>query len=155
MGAQCPPHEFIRIDIGMSLYREFPVISALAPYIECGWVLSPQPSENSESINRIFPDGATDIVIASVEGAVAYRPTTAFRLIPGGVSMLGFRIRTGAAAAVLRVAPGELPPSPVSIRMLWGRQGSEVEERLLGESRPAIRAALLQRLLTRRLADPG
>ena len=50
------------------MYREFAVTGALARFIECVWELAPEPSEMSASIRRIFPDGASDIVIAPGEG---------------------------------------------------------------------------------------
>jgi AraC-like DNA-binding protein len=133
------------------MYREYAVMGALARYIECAWVLTPEASANSASDKRIFPDGATDIVIASGKGAVAYGPATTFRLMPVGMPMLGLRIRTGAAPAVLGISLPELEPRPLSIRMLWGRHGSELDEQLSAESRPTILAAILQRSLRRRL----
>jgi AraC-like DNA-binding protein len=107
----------------------------------------------SASTRRIFPDGASDIVIAPGEGAIAQGPANTYRLIPAGKPILGFRIRTGAALAVLGVPVAELRPSPLSIRMLFGRQGAGIEEQLSTESRPGILAAKLQRSLAGRLTD--
>jgi AraC-like DNA-binding protein len=133
------------------MYREFAVTGALARYIECVWELVPDGSKKSASIKRVFPDGASDIVITPGEGITAHGPANTYRLIPGDKPILGFRIRTGAALAVLGVSVAELRARPVSIRMLFGCHGSEIEERLSAQSIPAMLAAELQRSLAWRL----
>jgi AraC-like DNA-binding protein len=139
--------------VDMSAYQEFPSAGALARYIECAWVLSPGSSGNPAPLERILPDGATDIVIAAGEGTAVHAPAASFRLVPAGIARVGIRIRTGAAAIVLGCSPAELQSAAVPIRWLWGAPGAELEERLAAASHPALLAGLLKQALMRRLSD--
>ena len=137
----------------MSWYREFCPVGPLAPYIECLWTLTSEPPDGSARLDRIYPDGAADIVAAPGKSAAVHGPAGSFRLVSAGNPTLGMRIRVGAAAALLGVSPTELQSGPLSAAMLWGRLGSELEEQLSTETNPADCAAILTRALTRRLAN--
>jgi len=137
----------------MSRYQEFCPAGPLAPYIECLWTLTPEPLDGSARPDRIYPDGAADVVVAPGKRAAVHGPAGSFRLVSVGNPTLGMRIRVGAAAAVLGVSPTELQSGPLTVSMLWGKLGSELDEQLSTETNPAYCAAILTRALTRRLAN--
>jgi len=104
--------------------------------------------------NRIYPDGAADIVV-SAENASAHGPAPSFRWISSKVPLAGLRIRRGSAKAVLGVSPSELAAGPVSIGDLWGQRGRDVAERLADSFASAVPIASMASLLAELLAGTG
>jgi len=105
-------------------------------------------------MDRIYPDGATDIVVSAGTVAV-HGPAQSFRLMSGCAEMVGFRIRGGAPRTVLGVSPAELGPAPVSLGTLWGRRGREFEACVADIGAPAARAAATAAFLAGQVPDAG
>jgi AraC-like DNA-binding protein len=137
----------------MSVYREFAPPPGLAGIAECLWFLTPEETDGAVAIERIFPDGATDIVVS--RGQVdAHGPARSFRVMMVKAPLAGVRIRRGAAMSVLRMSPTELAAGPVPVRALWGRQWQALEDSVSDGGTPASQLALLSRFLAERVA-PG
>lgn len=131
-------------------YREFPPLGDLARIIECVWFLAPGTDRDEPSADRIFPDGATDIVVAESKAAV-HGPAPSFRLLSLKAPMAGLRIRRGAARAVLGVGRSELAAGPVPLEALWGNRGRELGDDLAEFCAPEARVIPLARLIKERL----
>ena len=134
-------------------YEEFPAPRESARVIECIWILTPNAS-GGEGFDRVYPDGATDIVV-SAGNAAAHGPAPSFRWISSNVPVVGFRIRRGAARTVLGMSPTELAAGPVSIEALWGRRGRELEERLAESCASTAQVASLGGLVAELVAGTG
>jgi AraC-like DNA-binding protein len=103
----------------MKSYFEITPPRNLAHLVECFWVITKSRNEKAAHFDRIFPDGAADIVLAGDE-LTAHGSSTSFRLMPR-LPSAGMRIRRGAAKTVLGVNPAEIEHGPVLLEALWGR----------------------------------
>jgi hypothetical protein len=112
----------------MNTYEEFPAPKATHTSLNASGSSGPM-RKTPKSVHRIFPDGASDIVLSGCI-AVVYGPTSSFRLVREEGLLPGFRIRPDAARTVFGVSPLELSGDPISFSSLWGRHGSEFERRL-------------------------
>jgi AraC-like DNA-binding protein len=133
-------------------YREFPAPAGLVPLVECIWTLTPAAS--STAAVRVYPDGATDCLIAGGRVTV-HGPASSFRWISPQVPLAGLRLRRGAARTVLGISPAELAAGPVSLAALWGRRGHELEARLLTAWASADPVTALGAVFRERLAGAG
>jgi len=107
---------------------------------------------------RVVPDGCIDIVWTEGRGASVAGPnTTAFLVaLDAGVSVVGARMRPGAAPSLLGVDAAALRDASLSLAEVWQDEGRRLEERLDG-ARPGERADLLLAALaarSRRAAAP-
>ena len=106
---------------------------------------------------RVVPDGCIDIVWTQGRGARVVGPnTTAFLVgLDAGVSVVGARMRPGAAPALLGVDAAALRDGSVALAEVWGDDARRLEDRLERGVRP--RAGLLLEALggcARRAAAP-
>lgn len=134
----------------MVRYQEKPPPVALSRFVECLWSLTPSPGAGSQYLHRVYPDGATDIVISSGR-AVVFGPTTRVRTTPVDGRLVGFRIRPGAAKAVLGVSPGELPERPLPLITICGDRSLEIADCLTAEHEPLSVLRPLARFLIHRM----
>jgi AraC-like DNA-binding protein len=134
----------------MKSYFEFAPPPHLAHVVECFWVIARDSRDLAASFDRIFPDGAADIVLAGGE-LTAHGPASSFRLMPLQTSV-GARVRRGAAKAVLGVSPIELAAGPVLIQALWGRSVDAHDKRAAEASTQAAQLISLGAFVTERVA---
>jgi AraC-like DNA-binding protein len=134
----------------MNGYLEMAPPAHLAPIVECFWALAPLPVEPSASSDRIFPDGAADIVLSD-DGLVVHGPHASFRLIARR-PVAGVRLRRGAAVPALGISPLELAGRSVLAETLWSKGASTLRECTADATTPEARLTLLETLLTERLA---
>jgi hypothetical protein len=135
-------------------YPEFPPPRDLAPFVECVWVLNPAANGDATRISRVFPDGASDLVISD-RSAFVRGPSSTFRLMAESALTLGFRIRPGTARTVFGVSPAELCACPVAFAALWGRAGGEFEKGLADDRATVDVSAALADFLRQRVVDPA
>lgn len=147
-------------------YEERRAPAALAPYVECIWLLEGQP--NVPALERIVPDGCAELILHlgdRFQGRAAEGLETQPRSFLVGqmtrplevragrrVRTLGIRFRPGGAQAFLRIPLHELTDRVTSLEGIWGREARELEDQLR-ESRSPIRTVC--RFLQARRHDAG
>jgi AraC-like DNA-binding protein len=104
--------------------------------------VTPDTTSGIERADRIFPDGAADIVISAGRASV-YSAASSFRLLHLKTPVVGFRVRKGAAKVALRTRLAELGAGPTPMEMLWGRCARELDDRLAESSGAAEQIELL------------
>jgi hypothetical protein len=134
-----------------SVYAELRPPPQLASHACCVWMQAAGPSGH---VQRVLPDGCTDIVWMAGGQLVVAGPATGHVLaeIPPGVTALGVRFGPGAAGAALGLPANELQDRTVEIADLWGAAGRELTERMALAS-PLRRLELLADVVARRLRD--
>jgi len=123
-------------------YREHSAPPALAPWLDCTW----ERRDGGGDPVRVVPDGCIDIVWTEGAGAQVVGPnTTAFLVeLDAGVSVVGARMRPGAAPALLGVvAAAALRDGRCALADVWHDDGRRLEQQLGAAAGPAVRAALL------------
>lgn len=150
-----------------TIYQEYPPSAPLKPYVDCFWSRVSPPG-NPKLPHRVLPDGCIDIIFnfgdswvrrddsgsqprerSAVVGTMR-RPLV---VEPGQrEEFLGVRFRPGKARAFLQVPAGALTDRAVPLQEVWGREGSELKERLLDLPKLPQRLDVLERTLVRRLA---
>lgn len=129
-------------------YREYAPPSRLRGHVECGWSLSGMAVASSF---RVLPDGCVDVYTVSESAPVVKiaRPAATYYDLPvGGSSLVGLRLRPGAASALIGGPLGELADE--TVRAGWASRAAEA---LSVASTPHQRLAVLEQALTARLAD--
>ncbi len=135
-------------------YREHPAPPGLRPWLDCTWE---RRVAGGEPV-RVLPDGCMDVVW--IEGAgtqIVGVNTSAFLVaLAPGARVAGARLRPGAAATLLGVAPEALRDGRVPLEDAWGSAGKRLAEALEADGDPLERlcAALLVRAERARRPDP-
>ncbi|MEZ4669801.1 MAG: helix-turn-helix domain-containing protein [Anaerolineae bacterium] len=134
-------------------YVEIPPHPALTPYVQCFWRIA---FANGVLVNRILPDGCTDIVFQfdrSTGSAEIIGTMQQAAVLPLECSstFIGVRFKPGGAAPFLRLPLHELTNSTLELELLWGHQGRGLLEKLtnlpsLESKLNVLQAALLDRL---------
>jgi AraC-like DNA-binding protein len=114
------------------------------------------PANGVSSERRILPDGCIDLVWRGGRLLIAGPDTGAWisSVPPGGI-VVGLRMRPAIGGSVLGVPASELRDERAEAVDVWGKAGSELAERVGGESDPQGRRALLASALAKRLATAG
>jgi AraC-like DNA-binding protein len=134
------------------MYREISLDSAVLQFADCAWLLKPDPEE-AKAARPILPDGHTDLVLSVGNGVQIFGPASTVRFVPKDQTFLGIRFRLGAAGTMAGVAMDELLDRSVSLQVIWGALGREIEERVLAEPQPDRMLAILARALTARISN--
>jgi AraC-like DNA-binding protein len=137
-------------------YREWAPPPALAPWVRRIWELT---VPGAGGPGRVLPDGCMDIVVMGGELLVAGPDTGPVPIARrDGETVTGIRFHPGAGPAVLGPAASELRDARVPLDAVWGRDGRQLEERVVAASPPAglavLQAQLLARLGAARDPDP-
>ncbi len=136
-------------------YREHPAPPGLRPWLACTW----ERRAAGGSPVRVLPDGCIDVVWIEAAGTqIVGANTSAFfvALVPG-TRVVGARLRPGAAATLLGVAPEALRDARVPVEDAWGSAGKRLAEALEadgGDPLERLRAALLARAERAERPDP-
>ena len=131
----------------MTAYREYPPHPALAPYVACYWsITSPTPL-----INRILPDGCTDIIIADTVEVVGTMRQAILIPVDSQSLTIGVRFKPGGGAAFFRLPLHELTDATLDLHQLWGRCADELAEALAGVVRTQEKIIRLEMFLLQRL----
>ncbi|MGH6917959.1 MAG: DUF6597 domain-containing transcriptional factor, partial [Geminicoccaceae bacterium] len=141
----------------VSLYRERPPMPALAGHVLCVWS---QVIGAGETVHRhrVLPDGCADLVWIGANPAVVAGPATGPVMVPLAprTTVVGVRLRPGAAAAVLGPPAGELLDRDTPLCDIWSAATASLAMRVI--EAPSIQAKLgaAEAMLARRLAaaDP-
>jgi methylphosphotriester-DNA--protein-cysteine methyltransferase len=141
----------------MPSYREYPPGELLAPYVTCFWEL-----ESQGEPHRVLPDAAMDVLYAmgSSGARVVGTMTRAIAVGAGeAMSVVGARLRPGAAPALTGVAARELRDDTAATADVWKVEGRAFDARLAEAPTRAGALAVLAAELERRaqraaLPDP-
>lgn len=135
------------------MYREHSAGSALSRWVECGWSVESQATEDY----AVRPDGCLDIVYSPALGLRAVGAMTVeqrFRL-SSGTAVAGVRFRPGLAQQFLNAPPVELTGRFADLDLLWGRRALELERRLSGSASAEEWVRLLLSALPQPCGAPG
>jgi AraC-like DNA-binding protein len=132
-------------------YREHPAPASLAPWLACTW----ERRDGGGAPVRVVPDGCIDIVWTEGAGTHVVGPnTTAFLVaLEAGVSVVGARMRPGAAPALLGLgAAAALRDGRLSLDEVWSDDGRRLTDALDAAPAQADRVGLLLTALQARAA---
>jgi AraC-like DNA-binding protein len=123
--------------------RENPPPAELRPWVQCWWE---RIGDGGQPV-RVVPDACIDIVWTEGAGTQVVGPnTTAFLVnLTPGTSVMGVRMRPGAAPPLLGFAAPELRDGRAPIGEVWGDDGHRLAEALDGGDAGALTSALLER----------
>ncbi|MDX6656064.1 MAG: hypothetical protein QOH62_857 [Solirubrobacteraceae bacterium] len=113
----------------MDRYAEWSPPRELRGVVSALWRID----READGAHLIVPDGVTDLVIRDGE-AIAAGVDTCASQVPArsGATILGVRLRPGAAPDVLGVPAGELRDLRIPLEELWGADGRAFAEDPLG-----------------------
>lgn len=135
-------------------YVERLPVPALADVVATVWVQD-IAGDAPAYPQRNLPHGGTEIVCAVGAAPRVAGPRTGplVELLAPGTTIVGMRLRPGAAATLLGAPPSELVDLTVPADVLWGRDAAALGDRVAAAGSPAeALAALQQGVLARRLA---
>ena len=131
----------------MTPYREYPPHPALAPYVACYWSITSPTS----LLNRVLPDGCTDIVVSDTLEAVGTMSQAILVPMHSQSVTVGIRFKPGGGAAFFRLPLHELTDETLDLRTLWGCCTSDLSHRLTAATDAHQKIAILESFLLRRL----
>jgi AraC-like DNA-binding protein len=132
-------------------YREFEPRAELRDLVACTWERD-VPTDEPQT-TRILPDGSVDLMWRAGELVVAGPDRGPFLSSVAGETVVGVRLRPGAAGRVLGLPASELLDRRTPVRDLWAPDG--LEERVATAPSPERRRAELERALAGRRAAAG
>jgi AraC-like DNA-binding protein len=120
--------------------REWLPQRALAPFVSCMWVH--RVARSDAYLHRTAPDGSVELVCQVGQPLKVVGPQTRPReeLLPPGATVVGVRLRPGAAPAVLGLPAAELAEVRVGADELWGSFATALGERVARTT--SVRAAV-------------
>lgn len=151
-------------------YQEIRPCKVLAPYVKCFWVLEDEvPAE--KRMEKVLPDACPELIIhygdrfrIKTPGGVRVQPrsfvfgplTRPIEIGPGGqTGMIAARFYPGGAAAFLPVPVKALTDKYVSLRTLFGKAGTALEQNICMTEGMEGKIAMLEQFLTHRLVNPS
>jgi AraC-like DNA-binding protein len=120
----------------VSSYREWPEPD-LAQVVQCWWEQR-VPSDAEGLVQRVIPDGCSDVIVFAGGPAVIVGPTmeVALPTLDPGTHLRGLRLRTGAVAAVLGCPGTELRDLTVPLDAVVQEQAAQEIAEAIWETRP-------------------
>jgi AraC-like DNA-binding protein len=128
-------------------YVEYVPHPALAPYVACYWSIA----ASVPLINRILPDGCTDILVQDNLEVVGAMSQAIVLPVDSHSLTVGIRFKPGGGAAFFRLPLHELTDQTLELRSLWGCATLDLTERLAEAVTAHQKIACLEAFLLRRL----
>jgi AraC-like DNA-binding protein len=138
-------------------YLERPPVPALAGLVSSVWIQQVAPDADPYT-HRNIPHGGVELLcrVGSVPRIVGPLTRPLVEVLAPGTTVVGVRLRPGAAPSALDLPASELLDLAVEADELWGRSAVALGERVDGAASPTKALAGLQRHLVGRLGDaPG
>ena len=139
-------------------YQEFRSRPELSELVACTWERQ-VPADGRPDTTRVLPDGCVDLVWHP-RGLIVAGPDRkpVMSQLSAGATVVGLRLRPGAAGVVLGLPASELRDTRVPLEEVWGSGGVELAERLAAagtasEQRELLELALLDRLASLEALD--
>lgn len=133
----------VRSPAAATTYTEWAVHPDLAGSVVCAWV---DPARDARHV--VLPDACMDLLWDGARLLIA-GPDTGPATAGPYATVLGVRFRSGAAPGFLGVSAEELRDQRVPLEDCWGREATELAERVAGAGDGAV--AVLEAALRRRL----
>jgi AraC-like DNA-binding protein len=135
-------------------YIERSPVPALAGLVSSVWTQHVPPDAGPYT-HRNIPHGGVELVcrVGSVPWVVGPLTRPMVEVLPPGTTVVGVRLRPGAAPPVLGLPASELTDLAVETDALWGRSAVTLGERVAAATSPAEALVGLQRHLVGRLGD--
>jgi AraC-like DNA-binding protein len=131
-------------------YREFRPRGELSDLVVCTWERE-VPLAGAPPAQRVVPDGCIDLVWRGFELMVAGPDSRPFMSpLEPGETVVGLRLRPGAAGQALGLPASELRDMRAWLRDIWDGDGLELEERVGAAGAPARRREVLEDALLER-----
>lgn len=144
-------------------YRTYSPHPLLAPYIKCYWSME-QDADASQSPERVFPDGCTELVFHLGdlfkkyvrEDIAALQPRSfihgqikAYMLLAatGKTGIFSVRFHPNGLKPFTAFSQQELTSDTVGLADCWGREGDVLEDQVLNAANHEQRIVLLERFL--------
>jgi AraC-like DNA-binding protein len=111
-------------------YREHAPSAELGDIVVCTWERR-VPAGSDAPAAMILPDGCVDLIWRGSELIVAgpdRGPLSS--AVPAGDTVVGVRLRPGAAGAILGLPASELRDLRIPLEEVWRERGAELEQRL-------------------------
>ena len=135
-------------------YREFTPAAELSRLVACTWERTVPPVGAAPV--RVLPDGCVDLVWRAGDLFLAGPDTKAVMSPIGpGETVVGLRLRPGAAGGVLGLPASELVDTRPVLTAVLGRAGAEVAERVGTAGAPAHARGVLEDFVRVRLVEVG
>jgi AraC-like DNA-binding protein len=129
-------------------YREFRPRAELSDLVACTWQ---RHVPSADRATRVLPDGCVDLIWREGDLFVAGPDREPLMSpVPGGGTIVGLRLRPGAAGGVLGLPASELRDLRVALEDVWGRPAAMLAERLMLAESLSERRRLLEDALTKR-----
>ena len=152
-------------------YRDMPPARALAPFIECLWMLEGEPDAFANAPERILPDGCVEIILSfgapfAEIGAGKKQLQPAHFLVgqmtqpviispTGSVRLIGIRFHPGGTFPFLRAPMHQTTDRIIELDAIASDLRREFVEAAAGAPSLMMKAAVFQRVLARRLRNCG
>jgi AraC-like DNA-binding protein len=136
-------------------YVERAPVPGLADVVSTVWIQE-VTHDAPAYLHRNLPHGGTEIVCTIGAPPHVLGPLTGphLEVLAPGTTIVGVRLRPGAAGALLGVPASELVDLSVPAEALWGRAGTALGDRVDAAGSPELALATLQcRVLARRRTD--
>jgi AraC-like DNA-binding protein len=137
------------------LYREFRPRAELSELVACTWERE-VPNVDASAATRVLPDGCVDLIWHG-GGLVVAGPDRGPFLSPPrpGATIVGIRLRPGAAGLVLGLPASELHDTRVPLEAVWGHRGAELAEEVADAGSAPHRRGRLERIVHEQLTRVG
>lgn len=135
-------------------YRELPPPAYLAQHVACFWTRSTGDAR-ADLQSRILPDGCIDVIwVGERPAAIAGPATTAVQaMLPAWSTLVGVRLRPGAAPGLLGLPSSELLDAEVPLRDVWGRATPDLAAQIAELPDVTTKLAAVEAIVAGRLAD--
>jgi AraC-like DNA-binding protein len=140
--------------IPLQSYRERLPAARVASHVSSVWTLE-VGADGASYEHRTVPNGSVEISYALGDGAAEVsgpQRGPAVASVEPGTTVVGVRLRPGAAHSILGVPASELVDLHLEVDRLWERGAATLAERLLETDGPDAAARLLEGEVARRLA---
>lgn len=137
----------------VQFFRERPPVTALAGFVASVWVQRVLPGA-AAYVHRSVPSGSAELVCRVGSAPYIVGPLTGPRVetLEPGSTVVGLRLRPGAAGALLGAPASEFVDVTVDAAAVWGSAAVRAGERAAEAADPADAAAAVQELVRERAA---
>jgi AraC-like DNA-binding protein len=151
----------VRFVVPFMFYKEYQPIAELKGYIRCIWVLEGVPL--SEEVDVVFPDGHMELIfqygspykrITELSSGVQSNLTLVGQITQqlnlqatGKIGVIGIRFYPWGAFPVINIPMHLLTNAEIALKDCWGKEASDLEDKLLNSDRQQAIIILQQFLL--------
>lgn len=151
-------------------YTEIPPSRSLAKYVKCFWTLKADRSPGNGGPEPVMPDGCIELIFNLADPFRRFHPDGALEIQPrsiiagqmrsfsliepsGAIDLFGARFQHSGAAPFFRFPLNELTENIPDLKLVWGRAGRDIEERIQDALSTSVRVELIENELLRLLGQ--